>query len=115
SPPRPRPLSSTPRLLMSESEALPIEIGIRPQTLLVRHPHTSRLRRRRQFAPNWRPLLGWMAVSCFGLCGNAWAIPSPDLVINVFASSAQVLALASVVFGSWFFGSARKSRRGGKG
>lgn len=34
---------------------------------------------------------------------RAWAIPSPDLVVNLFASAAQVLGLLSIVLGSWFF------------
>ncbi|MBK7875999.1 MAG: YidC/Oxa1 family membrane protein insertase [Planctomycetes bacterium] len=34
---------------------------------------------------------------------RARAIPSPDLVVNLFASAAQVLGLVSIVLGSWFF------------
>jgi YidC/Oxa1 family membrane protein insertase len=54
--------------------------------------------------------LGWVAVLLFVLDGTAWAIPSPDVMVSLFASAAQVLALASVVFGKWFF-----SRRGSRG
>ncbi len=52
---------------------------------------------------------GWCALILFGLDRSAWAIPSPDLVIGLFASTAQVLALGTIVFGRWFFGGGRKS------
>src|SRR6185436_12098608 len=53
--------------------------------------------------------IGWAAVSGFVLDGHAWAIPSPDVVVNLFASSAQVLGLLTVIFGKWFFSSSRKA------
>lgn len=43
------------------------------------------------------------------LAPRAWAIPSPDLVVNLFASAAQVLGLLSIVLGSWAF-RGRRSR-----
>lgn len=39
----------------------------------------------------------------FVTADRARAIPSPDLVVNLFASAAQVLGLVSIVLGSWFF------------
>lgn len=58
--------------------------------------------------------------SLVGLCGlstAAWAIPSPDVMVNLFASSAQVLGLVSVVLGRWLW--VRKKRgsqaAGGRG
>ena len=53
--------------------------------------------------------LGWAAVSGFVLEGHAFAIPSPDVVVNLFASSAQVLGLLTVIFGKWFFSRSRKA------
>ncbi len=41
----------------------------------------------------------------FGWSAPAWAIPSPDLVISLSASFAQVLGLLSVVFGGLAFSS----------
>ena len=38
-----------------------------------------------------------------------WAIPSPDLVVNVFASAAQVLGLATVVLGGVAVSSRKRS------
>ena len=35
---------------------------------------------------------------------NCYAIPSPDVIVNVFASAGQVLGLLSVIFGASFFG-----------
>src|SRR5258705_3655209 len=58
--------------------------------------------------------VGWAAVSGFVLEGHAWAIPSPDVVVNLFASSAQVLGLLTVIFGKWFFSSSRKSAATGR-
>lgn len=48
------------------------------------------------------------------LAGPAMAIPSPDLVLNLSASFAQVLGLLSVVFGGFAFSTARKGK-GAKG
>ena len=53
--------------------------------------------------------LGWAAVLLFVLDGRAWAIPSPDVVVNIFASAAQVLGLLTVIFGKWFFSGSRRS------
>ncbi|MCY2961463.1 MAG: PEP-utilizing enzyme [Planctomycetota bacterium] len=52
-----------------------------------------------------------MLGSAIGLCSLsclAWAIPSPDVMVNLFASSAQVLGLVSVVLGRWLW--VRKKR-----
>ena len=38
----------------------------------------------------------------------AYAIPSPDVIVNVFASAGQVLGLLSVLFGASFFGKYRE-------
>jgi phosphoenolpyruvate synthase/pyruvate phosphate dikinase/rhodanese-related sulfurtransferase len=58
---------------------------------------------------------GIAAVLLFVLPGLAWAIPSPDVVVNLFASTAQVLGLATVVLGRWTFRRARAgaAARGG--
>lgn len=48
------------------------------------------------------------AIALTGLATAAWAIPSPDVMVNLFASSAQVLGLASVVLGRWLW--VRKKR-----
>jgi YidC/Oxa1 family membrane protein insertase len=53
--------------------------------------------------------MGWAAVALFVLNGHAWAIPSPDVVVNLFASAAQVLGLLTVIFGKWFFSGSRRS------
>jgi YidC/Oxa1 family membrane protein insertase len=53
--------------------------------------------------------LGWAAVLLFVLDGHAWAIPSPDVVVNLFASAAQVLGLLTVIFGKWFFSGSRRN------
>jgi len=51
--------------------------------------------------------LGALIALC-ALSSVAWAIPSPDVMVNLFASSAQVLGLASVVLGRWLW--VRKKR-----
>jgi rifampicin phosphotransferase len=56
--------------------------------------------------------LGWAAVLSFVLEGHAWAIPSPDVVVNLFASAAQVLGLLTVIFGKWFFSGSRRNVSG---
>lgn len=53
--------------------------------------------------------VGWGAVALFVIDSPAWALPSPDVVVNLFASAAQVLGLLTVVLGKWFFGGRRKS------
>lgn len=47
----------------------------------------------------------------------AWAIPSPDVMVNLFASSAQVLGLVSVLLGRWLWVRKKRGARaqGGKG
>ena len=47
-------------------------------------------------------VIGWAAVAAFVLGRPAWALPSPDVVVNLFASAAQVLGLLTVVLGKWF-------------
>lgn len=42
------------------------------------------------------------AIALMSVSANAWAIPSPDLVINLTASLAQVLGMASVLVGGLF-------------
>jgi rhodanese-related sulfurtransferase/membrane protein insertase Oxa1/YidC/SpoIIIJ/phosphohistidine swiveling domain-containing protein len=64
----------------------------------------SRARARRILAS----LLACAAVSGFVVDGRAWALPSPDVVVNLFASSAQVLGLLTVILGKWFFSGRRK-------
>lgn len=51
------------------------------------------------------------------LSGNVWAIPSPDMVINLTASLAQVLGMASVMVGGLFMsrGKGKGRRANGKG
>jgi hypothetical protein len=39
----------------------------------------------------------------FVLAPAARAIPSPDVVISLFASAAQVLGVTTVILGRWFF------------
>ncbi|MBX2884092.1 MAG: YidC/Oxa1 family membrane protein insertase [Granulosicoccus sp.] len=51
-------------------------------------------RQRARYLPAWL-----VAVLMFGIAGEAQAIPSPDLVINLSASIAQLLGLISVLFG----------------
>ncbi|MCC6407768.1 MAG: YidC/Oxa1 family membrane protein insertase [Planctomycetes bacterium] len=51
----------------------------------------------------------------FVLTGTAWAIPSPDVVVNVLASSTQVLGLVSLVFGRWFLNRRRSVGRAANG
>jgi rifampicin phosphotransferase len=54
-------------------------------------------------------IAGAGAVLLFVLDAPAWAIPSPDLVIGLFASTAQVLGLATVLLARWAFGGGRPS------
>jgi rhodanese-related sulfurtransferase len=49
----------------------------------------------------------------FVVDGRALAIPSPDVVVNLFASAAQVLGLLTVVLGKWFFTGRRTAAKGG--
>ncbi len=52
------------------------------------------------------------AGALLALSATAWAIPSPDVMVNLFASSAQLLGLASVVLGRWVW---VRRRRGAAG
>lgn len=45
-----------------------------------------------------------------GTSTQAWAIPSPDLVVNLTASAAQVLGMVSVLFGGLAYTSRQKHR-----
>jgi YidC/Oxa1 family membrane protein insertase len=47
------------------------------------------------------------------LSGPAQAIPSPDVMVSLFASAAQVLGLLSIVFGRWFFVARKRARTTG--
>lgn len=66
----------------------------------------------RRTASSFRPA-AIAIVALFVVGERAWAIPSPDLVVNLFASAAQVLGLLAAVSGSWFFG--RRRRAGASG
>lgn len=61
-----------------------------------------------------RKLLSWQRWSLLAglslLCTDALAIPSPDLVINLSASVAQLLGLLSVVFGGFVFSNKDKKK-----
>lgn len=46
---------------------------------------------------------------------NVWAIPSPDLVINLTASLAQVLGMASVLVGGFFVSRKKPVRKNSRG
>ncbi len=61
-------------------------------------------------------IFGSAAAVC-GLSTAAWAIPSPDVMVNLFASSAQVLGLVSVLLGRWLWVRKKHGARGrdGKG
>src|SRR5690349_295374 len=50
----------------------------------------------------WRPVSALILLA-FVLAPDARAIPSPDVVISLFASAAQVLGVATVILGRWFF------------
>ncbi|MFK7995034.1 MAG: PEP/pyruvate-binding domain-containing protein [Granulosicoccus sp.] len=52
-----------------------------------------------------------IAVSLLSFSGNALAIPSPDLVINLSASVAQLLGLLSVVFGGFAMSAKKKASK----
>lgn len=56
-----------------------------------------------------------MAASLLLCSGHALAIPSPDLVINLSASVAQLLGLLSVVFGGFAMSVKKKGARKNKG
>jgi YidC/Oxa1 family membrane protein insertase len=58
------------------------------------------------------PLAAAIALTCL-LPGPAQAIPSPDVMVNLFASAAQVLGLLSIVFGRWFFVARKRARATG--
>ncbi len=46
--------------------------------------------------------VGVAVVLSFVLAGPASAIPSPDVMVNLFASTAQVLGVLSLLLGRWF-------------
>ncbi len=50
----------------------------------------------------WK-LISALILMAFVLVPDARAIPSPDVVISLFASAAQVLGVATVILGRWFF------------
>ena len=55
----------------------------------------------------------WLCACVLLLWGSsAWAIPSPDLVINLTASLAQVAGIASVLMGGLFVSRKKPARRG---
>jgi YidC/Oxa1 family membrane protein insertase len=58
--------------------------------------------------------LGWASVAMFVVDNRAWALPSPDVVVNLFASAAQVLGLMTVILGKWFFSGNRKATAVGR-
>ncbi len=47
-----------------------------------------------------------------GVSANVWAIPSPDLVINLTASLAQLLGMVSVLMGSFFVSRNKRTKSG---
>ncbi|MFN0008757.1 MAG: PEP/pyruvate-binding domain-containing protein [Planctomycetota bacterium] len=53
--------------------------------------------------------VGWAGAGLFVVASPAWALPSPDVVVSLFASLAQVLGLLTVILGKWFFGGRRKN------
>lgn len=64
--------------------------------------------------PCLRAKRGWVPLALlFGLLpASAWAIPSPDLVINLFASIGQILGLLSVAFGGVAVSMGRRRKTG---
>jgi len=69
------------------------------------HKHITRASRRYR----WQASLA--AVSLCLLSGSAHAIPSPDLVINLSASVAQLLGLLSVVFGGFAVSANKRAKK----
>ena len=53
-------------------------------------------------------LLTVAAVAGLGFAAPGWAIPSPDLLINLSASAAQVMGLVSVLIGGFAYSAGRK-------
>ncbi|MEE9322399.1 MAG: PEP/pyruvate-binding domain-containing protein [Granulosicoccus sp.] len=67
--------------------------------------NTTRIMRRYR----WQASLA--AATLYGLSGSAHAIPSPDLVINLSASVAQLLGLLSVVFGGFAVSANKRAKK----
>lgn len=63
------------------------------------------------FRSLWR-LIWALSVVLFLYPCNAWAIPSPDLVVNIFASAAQFIGLSAAVLGAGFLGRRRLKKQG---
>jgi len=68
---------------------------------------------RSQFEPIGRAMGALLALG--SLSSVAWAIPSPDVMVNLFASSAQILGLASVVLGRWLWVRKKRGSRADSG
>lgn len=57
----------------------------------------------------------WIAISVVCVTGTpAFAIPSPDVVINIFSNAAQIVGLLSLAVGGALFSRRRSSRSGGR-
>jgi phosphoenolpyruvate synthase/pyruvate phosphate dikinase/rhodanese-related sulfurtransferase len=83
---------------------VPVNKGAVRRSLIQAHsPRAPHIDRRTRWTRSLGTGIGWAAVLLFLVDGTAWAIPSPDVMISLFASAAQVLALLSVVLGKWFF------------
>lgn len=95
-------------MLATEAPCTEAPHAILLQGRVASRPHPTCARR---VGSSFGACFGWAAVLLFVVDGTAWAIPSPDVMVSLFASAAQVLALASVVFGKWFFS---RRGRGGK-
>jgi hypothetical protein len=52
---------------------------------------------------------------CVVFAGPALAIPSPDVMVNLFASATQVLGVLTLIFGRWFVTSRARAKQGGSG
>ena len=68
--------------------------------------------------PVW-PALAWLVALDLLVPSPLWAIPSPDLVVNFFASAAQVLGLLAITLGGLAYSASRRPgvtpRRMGRG
>ena len=82
---------------------------------MAQHPHTLNRfdsSRRLRAAEFWKTASALILLG-FVLSPEAKAIPSPDVMISLFASAAQVLGVATVILGRWFF--VRRSHGTGAG
>ena len=68
----------------------------------IDQPSGVRITGRRAGLGVWRQVSA-LILMAFVLVPDASAIPSPDVVISLFASAAQVLGVATVILGRWFF------------